>query len=542
MGRFCTIGGCALELCTSKILEKRTLTVKEAEAMSISMPSCKGFAYNPTHADDSTVEVNFFATPLDCHYFGGIQTMCFYLQTEEDLRSLVEGFVESKGRALHHPSTSTWLAGDKHLMMAACQKLPALLTHLSPELRGDRDVALAAISTSEAAVEDVHDHLWNDADFVEAMVHRDGMLLERASERLRDNKKTALAAVCQNAYALQYASDWLKSDPDVVRAAVEKRTGAFELASVELRGDRAFVADLVQQKPVLLQYASAELRSNWAFMMSLMERDDSLLQYASDGLRKNKAFITSLVQKGRGEVIRHAHPSMFRDAELILMAMDKDKSVIRHAGRDAWYDREFLKRIVEDSWRHLRHAPVKISDRKIARIAINQDPEAFQFLSDSLKQDPETVYLVYKKNEDVAVKYAHREVFLDRAFCLAIAGKSMPERWSEDVQEIFESLQPDAEKLAKKGQVLTVEIKPSSRGNNIVVDCKTLSGRELQLMKSRTFASDAKLVELRSRIDMQLKLRNSTKRANLAFHHEDGSLVADSDALSAYRIITVKIS
>merc|ERR1712196_17795 len=109
----------------------------------------------------------------------------------------------------------------------------------------------------------------------------------------------------------------------------------------------------------------------------------------------------------------------------------QDKKAIRHAGKAAWNNREFVLRMVKETWRNLERASDDLrDDREIAILAVKQTPEALQFVGDQLKQDPEVCYLAYKQDEDTAVRFADSAVFTERDFCFAVAGKKVPKGWA----------------------------------------------------------------------------------------------------------------
>jgi len=447
MALLCTLGGCSLRPLSTKILEKRTCTLAEAEEVCAALPGCKGFGYTPEEgsgyaaADKASqpVDVRFFGTQLVCSWFGGSQNLCFRVNAVEDHLPIIEGVCESKGRVLHHANTSPWLSAHRELMMAAVRKQPGLLTHVAPELRRDREVALAAIgeTTPEGlgAMEDINEKLWNDTKFVESMIKKDGLILRRASEQLQADRETVLIAVRQNGEALLYSSKKLKNDREVVKAAVDQRGESFKLASEELRADLDFVKELVRSRgAIILSYASDKLRSDPTVILPLVRGEERLLEYASDSLRQDKAFITEIVEQ-QGDAIRHAWHTLWEDPDLILLAAKQNKNAIRHAGKSAWNNKEFVMRMVGESWKNLDRCSAEMcNDRDVAKIAVKQSPDALQYLSNALKEDSEIVFLVYQQDEDTAVRYARSEVFAERDFCFAVAGKTVPTEWGYEVK------------------------------------------------------------------------------------------------------------
>lgn len=356
--RFCTIGGWRVSPAGLKVMQKSFQTLQEAERLCSSLPGCKGFTYNAEAATDSVVEVSFFEkSPCFVRgHYGQVQNVCFYLQSVEDTQPVIERILQTDGSVLQDSNTSTWLRGDRQIMLAACQMKAALLAEASEELR-------------------------NDAVLVKRLVQ-------------------------QRPHTLQHASHSLRSDP-------------------------TFMTEILKDKPAALMYASDELRSDAQFIRGLVRTNDVLLGYACDSLRKDKGFIWSIVEEGFPQAIRHAWPSLWEDADLMLHACSKDASAIRHVGLNAWKNKAFATRMVQASWKNLLHASEEVrSDRGIAKIALQQAPESLQFLSDILKEDPEIVYMVYSKAEDVALKYARENVFRERDFCLAVAGKKIPVEWT----------------------------------------------------------------------------------------------------------------
>lgn len=420
-------------------LESGTMTVAEATDQCRKLPHCKGFFCSASQT----------AGPVDVTFIGkfpyvhdlvqneeaeGQGVLVWRVETEADHHPLAQVICTSRGQLLNQPDCQ-WLSTHRSIMLTAIKGFPTLLRLACPRLQADPELAFAAVSRDRSTVEFVAKELLDCQQFVERLIRLNANMLEHASARLRNVLEVVLLAVQSDFRALRYASYDLKENQSIVRAAVELRGDAFAYASDTLKSDGGFVRELVEQVTCrALLHASDQLRSDTRFVLSLVRVNDSVLQYASEVLRADRGFILEVVRV-QGDAIRHASGEIKEDPNIMLAAIEQNPRAVRHAGSKLWSRHDFVVAVVQKHWNEVRQwipsVPEAIRrDREFARVAIEQSPEALKYLADPLRQDPEIIYMAYKKDEQVATKYGAPSVFADRDFILASVGKRIPPHWT----------------------------------------------------------------------------------------------------------------
>ena len=87
MAVFCALGGCTLRPLITKVLEKRTLTVPEAEEACATLPGCKGFGYTPGNGFWCRKILEFIGYFMRCviHLYIYIWWWCFQTSSLGDV-------------------------------------------------------------------------------------------------------------------------------------------------------------------------------------------------------------------------------------------------------------------------------------------------------------------------------------------------------------------------------------------------------------------------------------------------------------------------
>lgn len=147
----------------------------------------------------------------------------------------------------------------------------------------------------------------------------------------------------ENYNILSYASPELKADRDVVLAAVRKDGSAIRLASPELKADKDVVLAALDSDGMALQYVSSELKGDKQVVMAAVRDNGQALYYASDEMRA-------------------------------------DKEVVMKAVQNDW--------LPEGSY-CLQYASDKLKDDiDVVRAAVKENPEALQFASERIQNNP----------------------------------------------------------------------------------------------------------------------------------------------------------
>ena len=300
--------------------------------------------------------------------------------------NIILNLVKHNCNAMH--CASDRLKGNKEIVLAAICNYDSdyfsVLDLASDELRGDKEVVLAAVRSHGKALEYASIELRADREIVLAAVQQNGYALQYASPELKNNKEVVLAAVRQNSYALKYASDELRGDKEVVLAAVHKNGLALEFASDRLRGDKEVVLAAVQQNGIALQLASNELKNNLEVVLAAVQQYGIALQLASNELKNNLEVVLAAVQQNG--LVYYKIPNKFKNNKKVTYATVQQNGLV-------------LIGIIN----HLYNLNIRLHDKKLVSIAVQQNIEALNYLSflpKKIKNDKKFLIECYRNNKN----------------------------------------------------------------------------------------------------------------------------------------------
>ena len=131
---------------------------------------------------------------------------------------------------------SSWLQGDREIVLTAVQQDGLALRWASQGMQGDPVIVLTAVQQAGAALEFATLALRGDATFTLNCVAADGWALEYVDDALRAQTQWALTAVRQNGLALSVC-DPTTLEVEVALAAVSQNWLAFRWVPSDLQRD-----------------------------------------------------------------------------------------------------------------------------------------------------------------------------------------------------------------------------------------------------------------------------------------------------------------
>eukprot|EP00927_Polykrikos_kofoidii_P078312 TRINITY_DN75153_c0_g1_i1.p1 TRINITY_DN75153_c0_g1~~TRINITY_DN75153_c0_g1_i1.p1 ORF type:complete len:438 (+),score=61.50 TRINITY_DN75153_c0_g1_i1:44-1357(+) len=273
----------------------------------------------------------------------------------------------------------------------AVQHQGELFEYVVGEARLDRHVVLLAVRASQAVCGRTTRYNWYS-----------GGALQHAAE-FHNDREVVLAAVARNGAALQYASEELRGDPEVARTALQSAVRAmqirerntvgyvFAFVTDALRADREFVVEFLRSDATLFDRLPIEMRADFGLaMLYVSSHDNPLCIELPDVCWSNRDIAMQAVQRCGMLLGKVCNEFRRTDREIVLAAVRCHGKALQYAidvkakGRST----KALRKAAELSLR---------GDKEIALCAVQQDPEAFKFIAESLWDDPDIVMAVGPK-------------------------------------------------------------------------------------------------------------------------------------------------
>lgn len=228
------------------------------------------------------------------------------------------------------------------------------LTFCAPEFCQDR--RLLSVAVERCPPGGLHYHplkytseaLRRDRDIAYIAVYYEGLALSIVDKEHTDNNLIVAVAVSQNGLALKYATKRLQDDEYIVRLASRQNVWAFQYASWRLRGHRDLALD------VIASYRGVKFLGDLGISPKLLDDREFVLE----GARAGTGFMP------------HQY---FKDKSVVMAAMSGNGSL-------------------------LRLVPEFQDDADVVQAAVAQYPDALEFASARLRDDPRITHFVGLQN------------------------------------------------------------------------------------------------------------------------------------------------
>lgn len=219
--------------------------------------------------------------------------------------------------------------------------------------------------------------LYDESRLREAILERDFRGNNLGTDRLRD------------------APPELKENKAIVDLALNLDPFNFRFASPILQGDKDYVLKTLRRNGKLLAFVSPELRNDAEVVCTAVRNSHGdALRYANPELKKDPAIVHEALKSKPEEIFfhiffRHVDPSLMEIRTFVLDAIEIHEAVYRFA-KDDLLDDEFNLEAVKRNGLVLRYlSDTDKSNETIALTAIENNPEAMQYVSRRLRDDDE---------------------------------------------------------------------------------------------------------------------------------------------------------
>jgi hypothetical protein len=264
---------------------------------------------------------------------------------------------------LHNDNLPFYIIDDYNIVLDLVNYNSIAIYCASDRLKGNKEIVLTAICN-------------DDSD--------DQSVLEIVSDELSNDREVVLAAIQQHYFALEFASNELRGDKEVVLIAVQKNGLALQFASNELRGNKEVVLAAVQQDGIALQFASNELKNNLEVVLAAVEKDGLALEFASNKLKNNLEVVLAAVQQNG--LVYYDIPNKFKNNKKVAFATVQQNGLV-------------LIGIIY----HLYNLNIRLHDKELVSIAVQQNIEALNYLSflpKKIKNDKKFLIECYRNNKN----------------------------------------------------------------------------------------------------------------------------------------------
>jgi hypothetical protein len=176
-----------------------------------------------------------------------------------------------------------------------------------------------------------------------------------------------------------------QDDNELVLIAVKKNGLALEFASERLRNDYDIVLCAVKKNGLALEFASDELKHNEQIVHEAICSDGNALKFVPDELKTNRDLIYDASFNCNVELI----PEIFlNDREIAERLIDNDYEAFGFLSDELRCDLDFIIQVTKIDSALFMYVPDEIlSSKDIVLTLIDEDTGVFQFADDMLKHD-----------------------------------------------------------------------------------------------------------------------------------------------------------
>lgn len=248
---------------------------------------------------------------------------------------------------------------------------------------------------------------------------RNGNWLKIARPDLQADIEVVHASIRSDGRLIR-SSPIAQNDPESVRIAVKQHWSNFRFASQALKNDLIFVQEMCQISGNVLRYldglkshtavvreafvqnfrtfclSSDELKNDEDFILELAKIHGSVIKYMNPRLHINEAIIKAAVESD-GAALKHVLEIM-KTREVVLNAVRQNPHAARFAPEEYWGDEEFVNIVVPRIGIYLQCAhPSFRQNVALARQAVKENAEAYQYVDPSIQFDEEIVMHTIKR-------------------------------------------------------------------------------------------------------------------------------------------------
>lgn len=209
-------------------------------------------------------------------------------------------------------------------------------------------------------------HLAARKSFVESIIVTYPEVLNLSPKKILDDEEFILSLVKKNHLCLQCLPKKYLSDYDICLEAVKREGYSLMWLDLNIKNHDEIVLEAVKNRGNALSIATSEQKKNRQIVMAAISNFGGALEYADESFR--------------------------HDYDIVLKAVSTTGMALRSAAPELAFIKEIVEAAVKNDGYAIKFAPEEYrDDYETAKLALRTYPDAYKYLSERLKKDPELV-------------------------------------------------------------------------------------------------------------------------------------------------------
>ncbi len=186
----------------------------------------------------------------------------------------------------------------------------------------------------------------------------------------------------------------VQDDEELVRLAVSKNGLALEFASDRLRDDYETVMTAVSKNGLALGFASKRLQGNREIALEAVTSNGGAFSFVDEALRKDYELVSEACGSCDVELI----PEEFLgDAEIAQCLIDNDYNAFAYLSDELRSDTYLIAQVIEQDCDMLMYVPDEVlSSKESMKALVSANAYAISYATDEIKEDKEIALLAMK--------------------------------------------------------------------------------------------------------------------------------------------------
>lgn len=170
-------------------------------------------------------------------------------------------------------------------------------------------------------------------------------------------------------------------------------------AKKEKKKDPQYMLDALKTDPNAIEYIHKSLKSDPNFILEAMKMNRHVLNYhTAVSLRKDPIFMLKAIEQDPGALF-YAHQSLRDSRTFTLQAMHTNGLALAYAKKNYRRDHSIVMAALTNNGLALKDANLFRKSHSHVLVAVQQNPAAYEFADESLKQDPKILLAAGLKEE-----------------------------------------------------------------------------------------------------------------------------------------------
>jgi Domain of unknown function (DUF4116) len=286
--------------------------------------------------------------------------------------------------------------------------------------------AVDTFLSSQELNQSTSNFLKSNKDFVIKQLKTRGSRLQYLSPEQKKDRVLVEAALSSMGTAIQYADDELKKDKALALLAVNNDAGAFQFLDPILRNDEEICFRAVKKNGLRLEYASEHLKSSPLIVLEATKTNPKSLNFASDEIKNNVIVMRDILSL-QGLAIEYASIDIKNHNELAKVAINSNYRAYNFLSPELKIDREIVALYLKKSKTNAEEAfsiieePLR-SDIEFLKECIKSNIHLLKIAPAALKQDEEFILELAQLDPDV-INYCDKAFLSNKRFAIEIVSR-----------------------------------------------------------------------------------------------------------------------